>query len=100
MDIHAQGGGIHYTVDCVHKATPEILYQSLVTRLSSMMQYGTTTAEAKSGYGLDLENEVKMLQVLNKAQTEHPMSLSVTYCGAHAVPKYVHGRQTKESKLY
>ena len=87
MDIHAQGGGIHYTVDCVRKATPEQLYESLVSRLSAMMRYGTTTVEAKSGYGLDVEAEVKMLKVLDRARKEHPITLSVTYCGAHAVPK-------------
>ena len=87
MDIHAQGGGIHYTVNHVHQATPDDLYHSLVPRLSSMMRYGTTTAEAKTGYGLDLESEVKMLRVLERARGEHPMTLSVTYCGAHAVPR-------------
>ena len=87
MDVHAKGGGIHYTVDCVRKASPETLYQSLSSRLTSMMRYGTTAVEAKSGYGLDVESEVKMLQVLNRARKEHPITLSVTYCGAHAVPK-------------
>ena len=52
-----------------------------------MLRGGTTVVEAKSGYGLDLENELKMLNVIEKAKQEHPISISSTYCGAHAVPK-------------
>lgn len=87
MDIHRSGGGIHFTVQCVRDATHDDLYRSLDERLWSMLRCGTTTLEAKSGYGLDTDSEVKLLEVLNKAHREHPMSLSVTYCGAHAVPK-------------
>lgn len=87
MDIHKSGGGINFTVQCVRNATHKELYDSLVQRLSSMMKCGTTTLEAKSGYGLETESEVKMLEVLNNARQEHPMGLSVTYCGAHAIPK-------------
>ena len=90
MDIHQQGGGIHYTVNCVRQASPDQLYASLINRLSAMLRCGTTVVEAKSGYGLDTKTEIKMLQVLNRAQQEHPISLSITYCGAHAVPKYVY----------
>ena len=90
MDIHSQGGGIHYTVNCVRQATQEELLSSLKTRLTAMMKYGTTTLEAKTGYGLDLHSEIKMLQAIKMAGQEHPMSLSVTYCGAHAVPKLVY----------
>lgn len=88
MEIHQKGGGIHYTVDCVRNSTFDELYSSLDKRLWSMLRYGTTTVEAKSGYGLDTETEIKMLKVLKRANEEHPMSLSITYCGAHAIPKY------------
>lgn len=87
MDIHAMGGGIHFTVNCVRKASFDQLYDSLCERLWSMLKGGTTLVEAKSGYGLDLENEYKMLRVIEKAKREHPISISSTYCGAHAVPK-------------
>ena len=87
MDIHAKGGGIHYTVSCVHRATAEQLYDSLQHRLSAMLCSGTTLVEAKSGYGLDLDNELKMLRVIERAKKEHNMTVSSTYCGAHAVPK-------------
>ena len=87
MDIHAKGGGIHYTVDCVHRASFDHLYASLTQRLTTMLRGGTTLVEAKSGYGLDLENEYKMLRVIEKAKQEHPITISSTYCGAHAVPR-------------
>ena len=87
MDIHAKGGGIHYTVECVRQATPTQLYDSLRPRLEAMLSRGTTTLEAKSGYGLTLEAELKMLQVLERAKRELPLTISSTYCGAHAVPK-------------
>ena len=89
MDIHAQGGGIHYTVQCVREATPTALYEALMERLEGMAGAGTTTLEAKSGYGLDLESELKQLQVLEQARKQQPLTICSTYCGAHAVPKYV-----------
>ena len=55
--------------------------------LSAMMHCGTTTVEAKTGYGLDLESEVKMLRAIERVRKEHPISVLVTYCGVHAVPK-------------
>ena len=87
MDIHATGGGIHFTVDRVRQASFDDLYGSLSERLSAMLRCGTTLVEAKSGYGLDFESEYKMLEVIEKAKREHPISISTTYCGAHAVPK-------------
>ncbi|OWA50107.1 putative imidazolonepropionase [Hypsibius exemplaris] len=87
MDIHKAGGGIYFTVDHTRAASEEELYVSLKERLNLMLKNGTTTAEVKSGYGLDLENELKLLRVLHRAKKECPIGLSITYCGAHAVPK-------------
>lgn len=87
MDIHAVGGGIHYTVRQVQQATCDDLYDSLAHRLTLMLRGGTTLVETKSGYGLTLEDESKMLRAIKRAKEEHPISVSVTYCGAHAVPK-------------
>jgi len=87
MDVHAQGGGIHYTVQCVRQASSTELYESLLERLVAMARAGTTTVEAKSGYGLNLEAEVKQLEVLEWAKKKQPLTISCTYCGAHAVPK-------------
>ncbi|XP_065183367.1 probable imidazolonepropionase [Sycon ciliatum] len=87
MDVHAAGGGIHYTVDHVRKASLEELTQPLVGRLRRMMQGGTTLVEAKSGYGLDAPSEIKMLRAIEKARSIVPIDISSTYCGAHAIPK-------------
>ncbi|XP_055883376.1 probable imidazolonepropionase isoform X2 [Biomphalaria glabrata] len=86
MDIHKMGGGIHFTVSQTRQADEEELFTSLRDRLAQMVQSGTTLVECKSGYGLDLENEVKMLKVIERARKEGGVDISSTYCGAHAVP--------------
>ncbi|KAK6993463.1 imidazolonepropionase [Biomphalaria glabrata] len=86
MDIHKMGGGIHFTVSQTRQADEEELFMSLRNRLAQMVQSGTTLVECKSGYGLDLENEVKMLKVIERARKEVGVDISSTYCGAHAVP--------------
>ena len=92
MDIHSKGGGIGYTVSCTRQATEEELYTSLSRRLSAMLKNGTTLVEAKSGYGLNKEHEVKMLKVIERARREHVIDVSSTYCGAHSIPRYnIHG---------
>lgn len=87
MDIHSKGGGIGYTVKCTCQASEEELYSSLQGRLDSMLKYGTTLVEAKSGYGLDTENELKMLRVIERARRNHVIGISSTYCGAHSIPR-------------
>ena len=87
MEIHEKGGGIHFTVEHTRRASSEQLYDGLAKRLWAMLQCGTTTVEAKSGYGLETESEVKMLKVINQAKKKHPIGISSTYCGAHAIPQ-------------
>ncbi|XP_028414426.1 probable imidazolonepropionase [Dendronephthya gigantea] len=87
MDVHKAGGGIHFTVDHVHKASEDELFSNLKEILHRMLRAGTTLLEAKSGYGLDTENEIKMLKVLERANKEGPIEISSTFCGAHAVPR-------------
>lgn len=88
MDVHKMGGGIHFTVNHVREASEEELYRSFEKRLKAMSKCGTTTLEAKSGYGLDAESEIKMLRVIEKAKNEFKgIDISSTYCGAHAIPK-------------
>lgn len=87
MEVHAAGGGIHYTVDKTRAAGEEELVDLLVERMKGMIRAGTTTVEAKSGYGLDTETEVKMLRVLKKAKSQVKIEISPTFCGAHSVPK-------------
>ncbi|XP_048741055.2 probable imidazolonepropionase [Ostrea edulis] len=87
MEVHEAGGGIHFTVEHTRKASQDELYVSLNKRLYDMMSTGTTCIECKSGYGLDTESEVKMLKVIETAKREHPLTISSTFCGAHAIPK-------------
>ena len=87
MDIHKEGGGIYFTVEHTRDASEDILFELLKERLMRMVRSGTTFVEVKSGYGLDLETEVKMLRVIERARQSLPVDISCTYCGAHAVPK-------------
>ena len=87
LDVHKQGGGIHYTVEKTREATKEELSSLLLSRLNKMLRHGTTLLEAKSGYGLDAENEIKMLEVIENAKTAQAIEISSTFCGAHAIPK-------------
>ena len=72
---------------CVYRAGVDQLYSSLSECLLAMLHCGTTLVEAKSGYGLDFDNEYKMLEVIERAKRKHPISVLITYCGAHAMPK-------------
>jgi len=94
MEIHKAGGGIGFTVRHVRETSEKDLYHSLMDRLDRMLSHGTTTLEAKSGYGLDLKNEVKLLKVLHQAKLSHPIEVVGNYCGAHSVPS---GSTAKEA---
>ncbi|AKN33540.1 imidazolonepropionase [Clostridium carboxidivorans P7] len=87
IDILNAGGGILSTVSNTRKASIEELEQYTRNRLDLMLAHGTTTVESKSGYALDFENEIKMLQVNANLNKRHPMDIVSTYLGAHAVPK-------------
>eukprot|EP00494_Astrolonche_serrata_P030694 UN30962 len=87
MDIHKRGGGIGYTVGKVHETKEDELCKLMTKRLNRMVTYGTTLVEAKTGYGLDLENEVKMLRVIEKVSKSHALDVVSTYLGAHSIPK-------------
>ena len=86
LDILRAGGGILDTVRKTRAASFEELYQKTEGFLDEMLNLGVTTCEAKSGYGLEFETEVKMLQVLQKLQESHPMDIVATFMGAHAIP--------------
>ena len=87
LEILAQGGGILSSVTATRSATQEELAQKASLALDEMLSYGTTTCEAKSGYGLDLEEELKQLRAIKALNGEHPIDLIATFMGAHAVPK-------------
>jgi len=86
MDILQRGGGILSTVKSTSEATPEELFATGKKRLDSMLSFGVTTVEAKSGYGLDLETEIKQLEVMARLDQNHPLDVVRTFLGAHAVP--------------
>ncbi|WP_267163540.1 imidazolonepropionase [Halovenus salina] len=86
-EIADAGGGIPVTVESVREATDEELLEALLTQLDVMLEHGTTTAEVKSGYGLDTETELRMLKVIAEADERHPVDLVPTFMGAHAVPE-------------
>lgn len=92
LDILRAGGGILDTVKKTREASFEELYDKTEGFLDEMMSLGVTTCEAKSGYGLDFETEVKMLEVLKKLGEDHPMDLVSTFMGAHAIPEEYKGR--------
>lgn len=87
LEILKQGGGILSTVEATKKATEEELYEKAHFYLNRMLSYGTTTVEAKSGYGLDRETELKQLKVAKQLQKKHPIDIVSTFLGAHAIPK-------------
>ncbi|HPF21628.1 MAG TPA: amidohydrolase family protein, partial [Syntrophomonas sp.] len=86
LDILNKGGGILRTVKATRKASVEELKAKAWGSLDQMLLHGTTTVEAKSGYGLDLDNEIKCLQLAWSLNLEHPVDIVRTYMGAHAIP--------------
>lgn len=87
QEILSEGGGIHRTVDAVRGASRGALLSNLLAELDLMLAHGTTTVEIKSGYGLDLETELQMLDVIDEADGRHPVDVVPTFLGAHAVPR-------------
>ncbi|XP_063045304.1 probable imidazolonepropionase [Engraulis encrasicolus] len=87
MDVHKAGGGIHFTVNATRAAADSDLQEALCGRLWRMLRAGTTLVECKSGYGLNTHTELAMLRAIHTARHTHPIGISATYCGAHAVPR-------------
>lgn len=85
-EIAAAGGGIVSTVRETRQATEDALATQSRVRLDEMLRCGTTTCEAKSGYGLTVESELKQLRVIRRLDREHPIDLVPTFLGAHEVP--------------
>ena len=87
LDILAQGGGILSTVTATRAATEEELADKAAAALDEMLRFGTTTCEAKSGYGLTTEEECKQLRAIRDLDRRHPIDLVATFMGAHALPQ-------------
>ncbi len=86
-DIAASGGGIASTVRATRAASEKELVQNVLARTATMARYGTTTAEAKSGYGLRLEDELKQLRAVRAASARSPVRLVPTCLAAHEIPR-------------
>ena len=97
-DLAARGGGILWTVNGVRGASEAHLAAGLRRRVADFLACGTTTIEAKSGYGLDPENELKMLRALKTINERGPLEIVPTLLGAHAVPPELRGRKDEYVK--
>ena len=98
-EIAARGGGILNSADKLRAATHEELYQSAKQRIDEMIRLGTGAVEIKSGYGLDLKSELKMLRVIRELKETLPVTIKATFLGAHAVPRELQGSREKYLEL-
>ncbi len=94
-EIAAAGGGIRSSLEGVRKATKRVLAEKVLGVLRDMAEHGTTTAEAKSGYGLTLDAEIKSLEAIRDAASRWPGTVIPTLLGAHVVPKEFQGCSQK-----
>lgn len=90
--IAEAGGGIRSSVEGVRKAGKKLLVEKVLDALHQMAEQGTTTVEAKSGYGLTVDSEIKSLEAIRSAAAKWPGTVTATLLGAHVVPKEFHGR--------
>jgi len=92
MEIHKRGGGIRRSMEATRAASLEQLVEIGERRLWTMLSMGVTTVEGKSGYGLDLQHELKQLEAMSVLAERTPAAIVPTYLGAHAVPPEFEGR--------
>ena len=90
-EIAKNGGGINNSVSSVRNSSEAELYNQVISRMDKFLKLGTTTIEAKSGYGLNTESELKSLKVLHEVKLNHQIDIVPTFMGAHAVPKEYNG---------
>ena len=93
LDILKSGGGILSTVEHTRAASEGELYKKSKAHLSEMLRLGVTTCEAKSGYGLNMADELKQLRVARELDEAQPVDIASTFMGAHAVPKEYSGNR-------
>ncbi len=99
LEIMEAGGGIVSTVSQTRDATFEELVNSARKRLDVMLESGTTTVEIKTGYGLDLETELKMLEVIAELDKTHAVDIIPTFLAAHAIPEQWKGKENEFTEL-
>lgn len=90
-DIARAGGGIFSTVEATRNASDEELLAGALARVDRMLNEGVTTIEIKSGYGLDRDTELRLLQIADQISHERPVHIIKTFLGAHAIPKGMDG---------
>jgi len=93
-EIAERGGGILNSAKRLHQASEEELARDAMARLEEVISYGTGAIEIKSGYGLNTEDELKMLRVIRKLKQISPLTIKSTFLGAHAVPDEYRGNQS------
>ena len=99
MEIARQGGGIHASVRDVRGLSEDALVERTRPRLADMLALGTTTAEVKSGYGLDTASELRMLRAIRRLAEEGPLDIVPTFMGAHELPAEYAGRRAEYVEL-
>lgn len=99
LEIAKAGGGILSTVAATRAASFEDLYEESAARLKETISFGATTLEIKTGYGLDVATELKMLEVIQKLQKEFPVNIVPTFMGAHTVPVEYKNRRGEYVRL-
>lgn len=85
-EIARRGGGILNSARKMHEASEEELYETAMSRLQEIISFGTGAVEIKSGYGLNTEDELKMLRIIRRLKENSPLAIKATFLGAHAVP--------------
>jgi len=99
QEIAESGGGILSSVRAVRETSKSRLLELSRTRLARFLEHGTTALEVKSGYGLDLENEIKLLEVVQDLQKATPLELIPTFLGAHEIPEEYRSRKRQYIEL-
>ncbi len=94
-EIAARGGGILNSADLLHETSEDELYRQAMERVHEIMSMGTGAVEIKSGYGLTVEDELKMLRVIRRIKETAPVTVRANFLGAHAVGRAYRGRQSE-----
>ena len=94
-EIAARGGGILNSADLLHETSEDELYEQAMVRVREIMAMGTGAVEIKSGYGLTVEDELKMLRVIKRIKETAPITVKANFLGAHAVGRAYRGRQAE-----
>ena len=94
-EIAARGGGILNSADLLHNTSEDDLYEQSMVRVREIMAMGTGAVEIKSGYGLTVEDELKMLRVIKRIKETAPITVKANFLGAHAVGRAYKGRQSE-----